>query len=117
MLIFYYVDYLGIMRGVYDLKKKIGALSVLLAISSIFIFPMNQINHYTYTLGFPFNFIWFRDFSSPPNNRLLILFSENYIKTEINLLAFIFCTLIIFLFLLIVYYFLVFIKTRFIKEA
>lgn len=47
-------------------------------------------------MGFPIRFIYFRDFKGMPKYRFLIFSKKNFIKTEINLLFFLFGCLIIY---------------------
>lgn len=78
------------------MKRKILLISIISTLCSAFFLPINQTNKYTYAMGFPIKFIWFRDFNGMPKYRFLIFSPKNFVKTEFNLFFFLLCCLIIY---------------------
>jgi hypothetical protein len=94
------------------LKNKLLFLSLFISVLSIFLSPAKQINNHTYSIGFPLNFIWFRSYEPIPHNRFLLFFPSYFVKTEFNILAFIFCILLLYIILRIIIKFINIIKLK-----
>ena len=82
-------------------RSKLILFSFLFSFLTIFIDPVKQIDNHTYVIGFPINFIWYRNFNGMPDTRFNFFLPNDFVKTEFRIFNFLFCVFIVYVILLI----------------
>lgn len=85
--------------------KKILLTSIAFPVLHVIFFPPTKIsppksNLSEYAMGYPFHFIWYRDFDGFVSNKLLLFTPTEFLKTEINLIYYFLSVLVFYLVIL-----------------
>uniref|UniRef100_A0A0M0KG38 Uncharacterized protein n=1 Tax=Halalkalibacterium halodurans TaxID=86665 RepID=A0A0M0KG38_ALKHA len=81
-------------------NKKIIGMSMIIPLLHVVFFPPSRISSTgisEYAMGFPFHFIWYRDFDGFVSNKLLLFTPTEFLKTEINLVYYFLSIVLIYL--------------------
>lgn len=79
-------------------KNKLIVISMILPLVSLFFDKYKDIGSIRHGLGLPFKFLWFMG-KTVPNSRWLFFLPDNLIKINFRVDIYLFCVLIIYLFL------------------
>ncbi|AWX20951.1 hypothetical protein VL08_17480 [Bacillus subtilis] len=83
-------------------KYKLGLISFLVPLISIFVIPYEKVSELGYALGFPIQFVIYRSYDGFVGNRFLLFTPTEFIKTEFNVVNYLIAVLMVYVILKII---------------